>query len=878
MRTLRVNRLSARQVTTAFLAVMISIAPASFPAGEFVTTDQSRWFPFTIPDLASEASDRSEIDLSFLNSETAGAHGFLRARGEDIVDDRGTPVRLFGVNITDYHPLMPKEYAQPAARRLRELGVNFVRLHYFDWSKAPAGILNDDLQTLNPEKLDQLDWLVFNLERNGIYVDLNLHVARGFTNLPRGWNEMGKGIDMLHEPLIRSELAYARELVSHTNPYTKLRYADDPGIAVIEINNENTALREWNRYADLADEFRKPLESLWNVWLTKRYGTTVALAKAWGEGYSAGPEIIRNGDLSAGTDEWKYEMSGGKGACEVIADASAPNGRYLRWDVSEPGSATWNHQLQQLSTPMKHGKPYTMSFSARAKSGGNRQLELSVMMQAAPWKNVAGPTVVDLTDTWKTYYVEFEVYNPDEKAVRLNLNCNNRTGTIDLAAFTCREGSPASLAENETLEARSIPLVGAAAATGKKRDFVRFLLEREMNYIERFRTLLVNALSAKQIIYCTQVTYGGGAGIVRETTLGDAIDCHAYPSHPFKTEIAGKTVWGVRNVSMTGDAFQGLTDLAYHRVAGKPYLVTEFDLNPPNDFACQEFPLVATAAAYQGWSGILDYVWYNFNAGPGTTNMKSVWHTAGHSGQVAFMPAAALMFRLGLVRKASRVVTLSVPRDAAVNMTAANTYGFNNPDWGYAGVSEAASWCAALALQLTDGDGRESASEKLAPAAASKLISDTGEIVFDRAMKGAEVLTVNAPGVRMATGSVSGKRIALGDVTMSFGTGLHRDFAQACLAALDGQPIARSKRMFLTLASRVENRNMAYTKDRSACQWGEAPVMAEPVPITLALPGNGWHVWSLDGNGCRQKELQISGTAFTARPDDATMWYLFIRD
>jgi len=336
-------------------------------------------------------------------------------------------------------------------------------------------------------------------------------------------------------------------------------------------------------------------------------------------------------------------------------------------------------------------------------------------------------------------------------------------------------------------------------------------------------------------------------------------------------------VWGVRNVSLTGDAFQSLCDLAYHRVAGKPYFVTEFDLNPPNDFACQEFPFIATAAAYQGWSGVFDYVWYNFAAGPGTTNMKSVWHTAGHSGQVAFMPAAALLFRQGLVKKAARAVTLSVPRESALNMTAANSAGFNMPDWGYAGVSEGASWCAALAVELTDGEGRERASEPLAPALASKLESDTGEIIVDRSVKGAEFLTVHAPQVRMVSGSVSGKTIPLGDVTLSFGGGLFRDFAQACLVSLDGRPIAQSKRMFLTIASRVENKGMAFTKDRSVCRWGEAPVMAEPVPLTLTLPNTGWRVSVLDGNGCRTKERPVAG-AFTAIPDDGTMWYLFVKE
>ncbi len=31
----------------------------------------------------------------------------------------------------------PEALAEPMARRLRELGFNFVRLHYFDWAAVP---------------------------------------------------------------------------------------------------------------------------------------------------------------------------------------------------------------------------------------------------------------------------------------------------------------------------------------------------------------------------------------------------------------------------------------------------------------------------------------------------------------------------------------------------------------------------------------------------------------------------------------------------------------------------------------------------------------------------------------------------------------------
>ena len=115
--------------------------------------EHASWFPFVIPDLAEADTAGTPIDLSFLSPEPAGSHGFLRADAERIVDGEGREVRLFGSNICDLHPMPPKDEAPAMARRLKQLGFNFIRLHYFDFAKAPDGILNADMQTLNPEKL-----------------------------------------------------------------------------------------------------------------------------------------------------------------------------------------------------------------------------------------------------------------------------------------------------------------------------------------------------------------------------------------------------------------------------------------------------------------------------------------------------------------------------------------------------------------------------------------------------------------------------------------------------------------------------------------------------------------------------------------------------
>ena len=47
-------------------------------------------------------------------------------------------------------------------------------------------------------------------------------------------------MDVFHPDLIAANKRYARDLLTHVNAYTKARYADEPAVAMVEINNEDT--------------------------------------------------------------------------------------------------------------------------------------------------------------------------------------------------------------------------------------------------------------------------------------------------------------------------------------------------------------------------------------------------------------------------------------------------------------------------------------------------------------------------------------------------------------------------------------------------------------------------------------------------------------
>jgi hypothetical protein len=233
--------------------------------------DDSLLKPYVIDHRAAASSS---ADLSFLHDAPAGKDGYIRVQGGHFVKPDGKRIRFWGVHLTDWSPgsieLPAKEDTPMWARTLARYGVNIVRLHFVDkW--APTGITDgskDDTRSFDAQQLDRLDFLVSELKKNGIYMDLNLNVGRAYKEgdgVPDAARlQWAKSLTLYDKRLIELEKEYAHNLLTHLNPYTKTEYRNEPAIAIVEILNENGIGQGYNPpskfYADELDE-------IYNGWL-----------------------------------------------------------------------------------------------------------------------------------------------------------------------------------------------------------------------------------------------------------------------------------------------------------------------------------------------------------------------------------------------------------------------------------------------------------------------------------------------------------------------------------------------------------------------------------------------------------------------------------
>jgi hypothetical protein len=253
-------------------------APVAIVAGE-------DWIPLK---LQLDIEPGSALDFSQMNLQDApaGKYGWLQsnAAGTFAFEKQpDKPVRFCGVNLCFSAHYITHEQADQLADRLARLGYNTVRFHHYERELTEN---QRDSTQLNPEKLDQLDYLFAALTKRGMYVTTDLYVSRPVSIaaiLPD--YEAGRGdamnafkvLAVNNEKAFDNWKAFTRNLLTHVNPYTGRAYKDDPGLAWLSLINEGNL----GNYLSLAKDI-PDYQQAWNRWLVKRYRDRVGLAAVWG--------------------------------------------------------------------------------------------------------------------------------------------------------------------------------------------------------------------------------------------------------------------------------------------------------------------------------------------------------------------------------------------------------------------------------------------------------------------------------------------------------------------------------------------------------------------------------------------------------------------
>lgn len=292
------GRLLAHLATLSFLSTFLVSSSLGEPPPVAFSMDWQGW-------------PLGRMDLSRFLEAPAGKHGPVRVQSGHFTDDSGKRLRFWGVNAAIGLCFPDKEDAPALAADLARLGINLIRFHHIDtnWGRSLIDARRGDTRQLDPENLDRFDFLFAQLKQRGIHAIFTLNVMRRY-KAGDGVRDhavlgIGKGATYFNARLIELQHEFARQWLTHVNPYTGLSYARDPALAGIELLNENALFDAWldgrlrhghveekgGYWSPIPDSYATELDELYYDWL-RTHGTEAqrqAVSQATGVKFDGKP-------------------------------------------------------------------------------------------------------------------------------------------------------------------------------------------------------------------------------------------------------------------------------------------------------------------------------------------------------------------------------------------------------------------------------------------------------------------------------------------------------------------------------------------------------------------------------------------------------------
>ena len=861
----------------AFLCVLSLFSVAT--AGEL--------FPFVVSYDAPE----NATNISSWLEAPAGKHGFVRVQDGRFVTDAGR-IKFWGTNTCFAANFLTHEQADAMAARMARFGINCVRLHHMDSRDIWGGNKAKTQMTLDESQMDKLDYFIAALKKRGIYVNLNLHVSRtldqrdGFPKVTKERSKYDKGNDNFYRPLIEANKKFAADMLNRVNKYTNIAYKDEPAIAMIEINNENSIVVCWSSrggFDQMPDPFLADFRRQWNDWLRTKYKTDAALRKAWNNvNEPLGKEILKplkvdGGRLAAG---WSWQMD---------ADADAPiasqNG-ILRLDVRKKGKSDWVPQLFAVNVAVRKEKPYTLTLEMKASR--KETVRTGLRMNHEPWQGLGFDAALELDTDWKTFTFAL-MPSADDTNARVTLGGLTAGTVYEIRKISLRPGGKFGLDDSETLQAGTVPVVWKSNGSGFSQaaldDMSDFVIDVETKYWLEMYRYIKDDLKARQPISGTQLEYGS----TRAQAALDYCDIHSYWNHPTFPRVAwDRNDWFLRNRALVNYMVPGgtLQRLATKRVADKPYTVSEYNHPAPNQYQAEGLPMIAAFGAFQDWDGIFPFA-YAHSDTQAPQYVSSFFDTYNNPVQMAHMIACYALFCRETIPAAKQTVTvpLSDETEREIFKRLRSPVHF---DLKAVGVDNKYSLTHRVAIDVT---GKVAKVPALPPIPENQQVftadneksPEKAALYVNQEKPDRGYFIAQSADAKLFTGFVDeGKAYPFGGGTLTFGK-TNLGWGTVTATRLPGRP-GGGQRFLVVATGEMRNTDMKLEslgedKVTLGTRWGKAPVLCEGLEATVTIPEKALALkaWALDASGNRMREVPVKndakGIAFEMKPEYRTIWY-----
>jgi hypothetical protein len=849
-------------------------------------------------------STPTATDMSWLLDPPAGRHGFLTvgSDGHFYFED-GTRARFWGTNLCWGLCFPNYADAEGIACRLAKFGFNLVRLHKFDSSYDSAYniFLNqtDNTREIDWGKVDRMDYLVYQLKIRGIYVDVNLHYERRFTAQDGvvAADQMSCGnawVTLFNETMINLQEEFAAAVLNHTNPYTGLRYLDDPAIAMVDVVNENSMFHgflsddlnglviggdDWHQRLDIPRYYSNELDLKWNSYLRATYQDRSQLEQNWmvGEIVLGTQNLLLNGNFESNLSNWTLQVQSGASATANWSDVDppAPPGLALI-NVTDP-RFTWYGGLRfkQQGINLVGNSWYTLSFWV--KSSFQRKICATILKSGI---GEQANREFFVAPEWEHHFWTFKATsNGGGVAFDMGYDTKNHTGSPNLYLVdnvTLFTGGVLGLQSFEDPWSNTVVRMTYpnrdSYTDNRFTDLVRFYSDIEVNFSQTMRRYLLT-LGMRVPMDMTNGYYGFPS-LIGQLEM-DYMDTHDYwePLYlwygnwmkpMFTSTRAGTIPW-----------------IVLSSYCSKPVSVSEYNhfFPQPAHFECPI--MIASYARLQDWDAIMLFAYGGYKSL--YTDYMPLGDQLDIDRNVAVMsqmPAAANIFLRGDASPALETIILNYTVDQAYQHL--KSYGMTETFQPYE-FNVTQTLVHKVRRNFVDG----AVPPQNWQGASYPFTSDNGEIVL-AALDG--YFTLKTARTQSMIGYLSNNTVVLPNLREN----VDNKVAALSLTSLTQDQINNSAHLLLMAVGEVQNTGMMLDQnippsEMNYTTWGTAPMITQiikgNVTIMLSDSTQPLHIFALTATGERLREVTFltsttglnSVEATFQLGIDNTTWYEIFR-
>lgn len=916
-------------------------------------------YPFTINEDAMNGVTQSKLNQQASpngieeKDRIIVKDGHFYTIGNDLIpntlDDHR--VRFWGVNLTP--PVtFPRDQAEAdmLADRLQKLGFNVVRLHGMD---LPYSLFTpESFPTFNSANLDALDRFMAALKARGIYANIVLKTWWRFRpgvdcldpiaktgcvpGNPDDISQHSKPVDLFNAEMRALQKKYAMALMSHVNPYTGVAYKNEPALAFLELNNENSLITYFYKDASnkaLPAYYEGELNKLWNGWLINKYANTSNLSNAWQmlPEDTPGKSMIVNGDFSNEFAPWNLRA----GDDGVSASWSITPEGALKVEVAQESADAWRIGVRQSSSSSsvlktQKGKDYVLRFTAWTDDAPrNIRVDVSHINTSGQTLLSLKPSLYPLLSAKPQQFVYcFTAKETGDAHLLFSLGKDNdgvHEGgyRIYLDDVEFRAGGPINgLPDSETLENASVTRLqkegNSCPTRQRERDYIGFLSDTERDYFSDMKNYLKNTAGSRQMITGTQGQYSGLVGNRNTSELMDYVDTHYFFAHPKWAPESqwSATDWWMKNSPMLKEPNSMPFRISANRVHGKPFTLSEYSQGTTNQFTQESLPITAAFAAMQDIDAVYLFNYHVLsNADARDTwnpNWLENWSTVlGDPRIESLLPISSHIFRRVDSRRSEQLLKIHVNencrirqirsgvgiQDAGILAALQDPACIQDPDGE--GVRLAAALNQRVALVHTEDPQPDLPSS----VKSSPYMPDTREYQWNRGNQGEDAhFLLDTDRSKAFIGYINGLNTPLSGLNIE-GTGGAGQFGTVAATSADDKPLLTSSSWLVTSIGTAVNAGVSVqtrppdarhgagmatlceTVPNPACPtaWNDSaqgPVMVEANAATITYRGAATSliVESLDENSAPVATIPVTpvsgGWSFNVGTGgDNTPWY-----